>query len=256
MDKHLLLLKLPLKCKIVVHILSENDKDAVMTQLVLHQAKKEEEPWSVALGQNISRAIYVKVSIESLIAYLFCDVKQSEASESQKNKIIVILHGDAIGHHPKTTMITLKFMSYDKRRVFRNGARVSEVLPAIIAVGSDTQSRRYFREVLQEVVDFTSHDLKVRGGSRGEKTLTFQFAKRILMIMDRNVAYMCAGAPIPKMASAVIYSVTLFYSCNFLLCYWWIVCVFVRQSLEMNFTNCLWLMNHNLQTSILKKDMK
>ena len=201
----------------IVEILCENEKNAVMAQVTLHQVKAERK-WSITLSQNIKRAVYVKVPVIGILAYLFCGVEESEAIEDVLNKVLAIIHCDAIGHHPKTTMVTLKFASYDGRKIFRGKNKVSEVLPAIIAVGSDTQSRQYLREVLMELANIIMRGyLNVSGGYQRQKTFTYCISERVVVILDRFVVPMVSGGTQSRDSAGIIYSVCNIFSCCFLI---------------------------------------
>lgn len=207
--------KLKCGCRAVVRILCESEHWAVLARVALHQAKSNELNWTATLSEHIKRIVYAKVSVWSIIGYLFCGIRDSEASDSNLNRIIAIIHGDAIGHHPKTTMITLKFMSLDGKKVFRGKKRVSEVVPAIIAVGDDTQSRPYFRQVLNELIKVVdSGYFKVSGGARLEKKFLFGMSRRFIAIVDRLLSPLVTGCTPPSCQSAIVYSVCCEWSNN------------------------------------------
>ena len=207
-DKYDEIDRLDVGYRVEVRILCESEKMAVLAQVVLHQAKSLENRWQVSLSRDTTRAIYVQVDIKTIIAYLFCGVEESEAVEGGVNNVAVVLHADAISHHPKTTMVTLKFFSLDGARIFRGKSRISEVLPAIVAVGSDSQVREYFREVILELKKFIlSGYLKVAGGKDMEKTFVFGFANTIFCIFDRAVLPCAVGVCSPMAQSAIGYTV-------------------------------------------------
>ena len=248
-DKHELVVKLPINYRIVVKILCESQKSAVMAQLALHQRRTLKCLWNVSLSKNIRRAVYVKASVESIIAYLFCGVKESQASEHNINKIIPVVHVDGIGHHPKTSMVTLKFVSADGRRVFRDGARVSEVMPAIIAVGNDTDSKEYFRQVLKELVQFVKYPFKVAGGEQSQKNYLFQCSKRPIVITDRLLVPLTSGGCTQGEQSAIIYSVRFM----FLVFIFLILFIFIFAFCLLLFCCCFCFC---LKKSIMRKELQ
>ena len=218
-DKHQMVQRLTFNYRVVVQILCESESGAVMAQISLHQRKSLEYQWLVALHQDITRAVYVKITVMSAIAYLLCGVKETEASEHCLNPIQALVHADGIEHHPKTTMVTLKFISMNKKRVFRNRSRVSEVLPIIIAVGGDTQSRGYIREVLTDLVAITSEGhLRVAGGESGCQNFNFCVCERVLMVTDRAVTTVTTGSCVPIVQSSIAYSVCLLVCLFFVFC--------------------------------------